>query len=559
MGQLAPVIDWIKKNFFWLGCGFVTVATIATWFVASSSIQTDITAYHRTLKASAKKAKDLLQEVPLDRLDDTDFTPIHPNFSTEEGMKEELAKTVDSIIQGWQQRYDDQKAIFKWPDVIQNQGFTEFFGQYDPPETYPVPTWDFDPKIKPLLSLYRSKISEHMVYLCGDEILRAHWNYDPSEVTVAAVSAATGGGQRGGPPSGAGGGRGGAGPPGGGGRPDAGNQIDTNKYAVIWSSRNQEYWNKKMTSFQDRDDNRRPVNEPTPTQCYMLQQDLWLLEAAFKIVREVNGNSTSNDLSKIKQIDHIAFGRDVGGVLGELTEVDDRLANDTLAQVANATQGGPPSGPPETTRGGPGGAPGGGGDALIGHTSYHNRYVNKDLEPIDEEILRDIITGDVLPETNVELIVAKRVPFRIALKMDDRQIIAFKTACANSVFAFEINQFRINKHTSGGDEIEIAGGTGGGGGGGARGGGDRGAAGSGGDLSMGGVGGGTATAGPSISSSGVETRTNHDVNVEFTGIVKIYNPVRADFLRKATGIDTSEVDPNDAASNSSTDSNASAP
>ena len=51
-----------------------------------------------------------------------------------------------------------------------------------------------------------------------------------------------------------------------------------------------------------------------------------------------------------------------------------------------------------------------------------------------------------------------------------------------------------------------------------------------------------------MESTPVEVRTNYDVNVEFYGIVKIYNPVRPKVLQAAAGLEEVEVDPNDAAS-----------
>ena len=102
--------------------------------------------------------------------------------------------------------------------------------------------------------------------------------------------------------------------------------VDMNKYAVIWSDINQDLWWQKLTMFAGRDDHKGAINVPTPLQCYMLQQDLWLLEAMFRIIRQVNGNSNANDLSVVKNIDHVVFGREVGGKLGELTPPDPRLA-----------------------------------------------------------------------------------------------------------------------------------------------------------------------------------------------------------------------------------------
>jgi hypothetical protein len=275
----------------------------------------------------------------------------------------------------------------------------------------------------------------------------------------------------------------------------------------------------------------------------MLQQDLWLLEAMFKIIREVNGNSNANDLSVIKNIDHVVFGREVGGKLGELVRPDQRLAGINLVdEAAKFGGGGDPMGGlddgdfgadgPDMNMmfgggrmGGMGGGmdDGGEGGGLTGSSPYEGRYVDLDFEPLPAETVKAVITGDVLPEENLELIVAKRVPVRIALKMDERKIAEFMAACANSPFAFEIQQVRWNRHKPGGEEIPLGG-----------------AASSEADKLGGmnqnldaGMGGGGVTLDASVA---VEKRTNYDVNVEFYGIVKIYNPVRPDRLRRAAGL-----------------------
>jgi hypothetical protein len=290
----------------------------------------------------------------------------------------------------------------------------------------------------------------------------------------------------------------------------------------------------------------------------MLQLDLWLLEAMFLFVREVNGDSTENDLSIIKNIDHVAFGREVGGKLGELTPPDQRLADKAGSGMfgGSSNQGFPGSfneddGEEEYDEEGnfepdgdffsrsmPGGAGGTGDDD--GSTSslpYDKRYVDVNFEPLPAEVVKGVITGAELPETNLELIVAKRVPVRIALKMDERKIADFMAACANSPFAFEIQQVRWNRHTPGGDEITL--------------GGSSGAAGAAADKRSG-MGQNLGLDGFDANPIGVvpvETRTNYDVNVEFFGIVKIYNPVREDELKRAAGLeeDTDLLD--DSASN----------
>ncbi len=212
------------------------------------------------------------------------------------------------------------------------------------------------------------------------------------------------------------------------------------------------------------------------------------------------------------------------------------------------------------------------GGAKLNYTNqpaYHGRYVNENFEPILADDVRNILKGTELPEDNLEMIVSKRVPVRFACRMDERKIPEFLTACYQwgqdgdkpSPFIFEVWQVRINRHTPGeGIELQGAhtenrsGGAGnqltaaekaeqlassaGGGGGGNVG------------LEGGEADPGEAAGGTSSSSSGaVETRIGYDVDVEFYGIVKIYNPVNETLL---TGQATDEE--TDTTSSETTDS-----
>jgi len=102
-------------------------------------------------------------------------------------------------------------------------------------------------------------------------------------------------------------------------------EADAARFAVLWSVINQKLWNDKLTKFRDRDDHNKESNDPTPLQCYMLQQDLWVLEAMFNVIAELNGDSTATDTSAIKQIDHIGIGREGYQQSIELQPVDARF------------------------------------------------------------------------------------------------------------------------------------------------------------------------------------------------------------------------------------------
>lgn len=539
MDQIAPAIKWMKKNIFWLCCGFLSLTMIVMWFVTTMSIAKQTDEFEKDVKSNITTAKGILNITAAE----VGEVVAHPNSTSEAGMKDEISTTVDSTIEAWRLRHEAQKEILIWPSVVDNDVFARVFGRYNPPETFPE-KWENVPEIVPLLELYKNRIQKHMVYLCGDKLLRTRWNFDPANMTAPVVDEEEDDSGVGGLGGRGPGGRGGLGGGLGGAPASDEEAIDMNQYAVIWSDINQELWHSKMTRFQGLDDNNRPTNDPTPLQVYMLQQDLWLLEAMFKIIRGINGNSNANDLSDIKRIDHVVFGRQVGGKLGRLTPVDRRLGDPTAAAAgdpAAGLRGGDDSefeepdedfGARFGNRGGPGGGGGGGGaSSYVGKAPYHNRYVDVNFEPIDGAVVRQVIEGTVLPDTNLELIVAKRVPVRIALKMDERRIADFMAACANSPFAFEIQQVRWNKHKPGGEEIAFAGGAD-----------DEG--GRAGGMGMGLDG---APGGAKLVAKPVEIRTNYDVNVEFYGIVKIYNPVRAKFLKQAAGLEVDGVNPNAAA------------
>ncbi|MEL7500639.1 MAG: hypothetical protein AAFN77_23805 [Planctomycetota bacterium] len=549
MDQLAPTIDWIKKNIFWLTCGILFIATIASWFVSTGSLAKEQKDNESKVKSNIAMAEGIQRKTPTDL---PDLVGAHPNTKTQEGMEEELEETLEAIVEAWKLRVKAQEDLLVWPSVIDNDEFKKVFGEFNPAETFPA---KWDTRVDQLLILYRRRIGDHMIKLCGDELLRTNWKYDPAnfpeiEDPVDNEEEDPEGGQSGGF---GGFGAGGRGPGAGFDDPEDGlaMQDDLNRFAVIWSDVNQDLWYQKMTMFQGIDDHGGESINPTPLQCYMLQQDIWLLEAMFHVIRDINGNSNANDLSVIKQIDHIAFGREAVKQLGELTAPDPRLApsaNPDEDAMAPGGRSDPMLGGADDRDYGsddPGDGRGGGSGfgsynvAAIGLPPFHRRYVDLNLNPITSKKVLEVIRAKELPTDNLELIIAKRVPVRIALKMDERRISDFMAACANSPFAFEIQQVRINKHEPGGEEIPLGG------------------FGEGEENKLGGMG---TTIGDNESTLSmdqlaqpIEVRTNYDVNVEFFGIVKIYNPVREDFLRQAAGLTPEDGgapgDPNESASN----------
>ena len=165
------------------------------------------------------------------------------------------------------------------------------------------------------------------------------------------------------------------------------------------------------------------------------------------------------------------------------------------------------------------------GDASKQLPPFHNMYVDTNFEPISSEQVLAVVTGEELPENNLELLIAKRLPVRIGLTMDERKIPEFMAACVNSPFSFEIQQVRINRHSAEGEVLGL--------------GGDET------NIPREGNYNSDDAASDFDDVSSVETRVNYDVNVEFFGIIKVYNPVRPDLIRKAAGIEVEEQTPSD--------------
>ena len=529
-------MDFLKKNGFWIANFLLAAAMVGVWFYSTGAITKATNDRIGEIKGKLAAAE------AVSRISAEEGVRAHPNSTTEDGMKVKLDKLADSITQAWKIRYDSQQDIMKWPNEIlfgdAGRAFLEEFKKYDPPETLPLTNKGKSEQMKRLLRMYKQQIPSQMQNICS--IIKSDWHYQGRLDRVASLESSD--------------------------EEDAAESdesetdeereekrreaFESGRQIVAWNEANQLLWLDKLTKFQGRDDNEFSVNLPTPSQVYMLQQDLWLLEAMFAIIRNVNsekdgdgkmvvdaaGNPVmvaANDLAAIKRIDHVVFGREALSLLGTITDTIEANKESPSGQGGRGRSG-------RGGRAAPGSKKGSESSDLnfdyLGQPAFHGRYVNANLEPIEAEKIQQVLTSNSLPADNLEVVVAKRVPVRLAVRMDERKIAEFLTACANSPFAFEVWQVRINRH-DGKEVITLRGGSGRSqkvGTDADRGGGREESK----FGTMGGGGGGSANlvnSGAAGSGAGaIAVRSNFDVGVEFYGIVKIYNPVNeANLGRKA--------------------------
>ena len=424
-------MGFLKKNYFWIANFLLTAAMIGVWFYSTGAIT----------KATNDRVSEIKSKLSaagaVNKVSAEEGANAHPNQSTEDGMKVKLDALADSITRAWTTRYDSQQQLMQWPESIlfgdAGRAFRKEFDKFHPPEILPAENTGQSEQMKILLQVYKQQIPVQMQTICS--IIKSDWQFQ--ELLDAAASKES------------------LNDEGSAKKPEASTQTNddeqepsdeekrqqereeafrTGRQIVSWSETNQDLWYRKLTSFRGRDDNEFSVNLPTPSQVYMLQQDLWLLQAMFEIIREVNsqqdadgkmivdddGNPlllAANDLAAVKHIDHVVFGREALALLGTIT--------DTIAASEQAAAAG------GRGRGGRSGRKSKSSDesfAYLGQPAFHGRYVNSNLEPIEADSIRKVLTDKTLPASDLEVVVAKRVPVRLAVQMDERKIAEFLAA-----------------------------------------------------------------------------------------------------------------------------------
>jgi len=542
MDSLAPVIGWLNKNKFWIGSALLSILMLVGWYLASTSMQETkkkhISKYTKSF-SSIKRIKSVAAVTAEEDGAEADVIA-HPNSETEDKMNEQLEATVEAVVEAWKLKWDRQEPLMRFSKELLGEDTYQFLASSKAAELLSNGE-HYGTQNEKYLKTYRQQIPKKVSEIARH--IRANWAYDEQRIEEELQEKARLEEQRD-----AFGGMGGMNDRSMG---MMGSELDTerNKFAVIWDKPNQILWNTLLTEFQNWDDNVKASVDPTLLQVHMLQQDVWLLEAMFNVIRELNGNATTNDLAVIKEIRHIVFGREALASLGEIMEPDKRLggaklvvADDEMGDYSSMDYNMDMSMDSYDVDG-----EGASGEFDIDgdESPFHGRYVNVDLEPVNAEEIRNVVAGDVLPEANLELIVSKRVPFRLAMKMDERKVNTFLAHCANSPFEFEVLQVRINRAeilvpiVARGGKTENKSAADVDGMGGMMSGMEDMMSGMEGMMSgmdgMGMMGMETQKLAALVPTE-VETRLSYDVDVEFYGVVKIYNPVRENYLRQAVGL-----------------------
>lgn len=514
MDQIKQFLAVAKKHHFWILSGMALLMGLGGWFYATSQINADKAKEIAEIKSKEQAARSISSEQN------------HPNRQYVEGMDRFVSLYRSDVERAWQRKRDAQQKDLAWPGELNVSG-TDFTDSIDgllrgrPIEAVP------DEELRLAVRLrerYRDYIKEELPKLA--ERIGAKW-------------APQGGGR--GQSTGYGGGEGYGGyeeatpyvggmeydAPGGAGRGRG--PLREKPPLVVWNPSNQGAIQADSFDWTSRDN-----NTPTTKEVLYAQENLWVLENLMDIIARTNGAITEPHQATIKRIDSIEFGREVLPINSKVARVRKRTAGTGMEGMEGmdgmdgsmdySTEG---SDPTSTEYGMEGGAV---DPSLL--DPAHRRYVDKDYKKLTAEELKTAMASPSADQ--YYLAVAKRLPVRMKLQMDQRKIDKLLVECGNANLMVEVRQVRVaGKATGRGAGGGYGGGGGYDGGGADYGGGD--------DYGGGGYGGGgyEDEAGAGMETyggrGGARGKTDPDekifeVPVEIYGIIYIYNPVNKELL-----------------------------
>lgn len=495
--KLGPAI----KYAFWGVWALVMLVSIAIWWVATSSLMANT----ESQKTAINGAYSTLTQI-------RGTASTHPNPHSHTEMEKRVDVLQQDVLTAWQRQWDYQEKILIWPTELNKKGTNDFvdaFSKYLPIETtteFPMP--EIDEVDQTLRKRYKEYIEGQLPKLA--EVVGTKWTADFKAASNAGgmgMGMGSGGMDMGMPePSGSA--AMGMGMEMGMG-PTISKDPDT---LVVWSTGSQATLLEQVFPW-------RTKEAPSTLDVLYSQEDLWVLRNLLQIVSTVNGKATKPFQATIHEIIEIKLGRAVAGRVGQVSRAMAQTQGGDGSMGMGMDMGmgmGSESGMDMGMGMGMGmdGSGMGGGEAV---DPAENRYVNTAYEPISASDLRSAMESPS-PE-NAFLNVAKRLPVKLTLKMDQRKLPQLLTACGNARLMVEVRQVRLN--TSGGGGGAASGGMGmdmGGMGAGM----EMGGMGTGmgfGDLGMGGSG---MTGGPTA--GGRADDFPFDLPIEVYGVIYIYNP-----------------------------------
>jgi hypothetical protein len=339
---------------------------------------------------------------------------VHPNSDTVQGMKQEIGSGKDEVLAAWEKLHTEQRELLKWPAGVIDPQVARFFDDKRPEQM------KFDPSSKEgeVMESHRKRIRTMFPNFMPKlaESIRAKWNEEDvtgeAPKTPRATAAEKG---------------------------DDMEKVMFNQPIVTWSVSDQTKWWSLMTNFKGRNLNQTVDGTPSTIQVVYLKEDLILLNGVLEIIKAANENATIPRQAAISEISSIMIGKEAheakplelssGGGGGAVDETAERMKM-MGKYLQNMGSGGGNTAEVATA------------DELEVGDPAHLKYVDVDFKPIPASEYRNSVTANQLSEKSW-MVVVKRVPVRLRLRVDERRIAEILEKCANAKIPLEVRQITL--------------------------------------------------------------------------------------------------------------------
>jgi hypothetical protein len=451
MNQLNAGIAVAMKYAFWIICGVVVMLSLGSWYMARNNLKTEFNTNLTGIEGKYTTLQTLQKK------------PFHANKNSHDGMDKINQQLLQSVFNAWEKQYSQQTRILEWPPELMDD-FVTAVRPLTPIELkvkFPTPVTE-EIKVD-----FRQRYANYVERLLPrlSEVIGAKWMAKSASAGMGMMGMPTSSetpmpdsgmagmpGMPGGPP----------------GKPAEKPPI------VVWSSGDQ-----GMLLANHFDWSKQQDSAPTTLQVLYAQEDLWVLRALMFIIRAANGEIDSRHEAVVKTIESIQIGRDAAGRAGQVTLLrgggmggtgEGSMMTPGYGSPEAASMMGSASSAPSTGTAGPTPMAAGSGSSspmMPGPTTpgmgmtgagavsmdpANFRYVGNDYMPLPAEKIRSAMKSEN-PE-DAFFVVAKRMPIRMRLQVDQRKLHRLLTECGNSRLTVEIRQVRINRKGSGGGGME---------------------------------------------------------------------------------------------------------
>lgn len=500
MDQLKEQLVKIKPYAFWIACVVILLGSLGTWYMATGKLHEERTANESKIKNAFQGLVTIQPKLAK-----------HPNPGTNAEMTKLTLAYGEEVARGWELQYQKQEGVLVWPASF-DQDFHDAVKDLRPIEKVPV-SKVVDVKLTladTFRRRYRDFIEDELPKLAVTIGGRWYANRDAS-AEVGPIQPNLG--------------------------PDGRPNVEVDRSMVLWDPANQRELLVTHFGFTAKSD------DPSTLDVLYAQEDLWVLQNLMEIIKRTNEGYEGRHDAAVKQIEFVRIGQSALGQSGAVMMVG------TGTGTGGPGEGGFPTGPAPGMEGmqpaapaGPGAPPAVAGAAPVNPTTDplfepadpgNWRYVDKANTPLAGFQLRAAIAptapgaAPVTPSPETALLtVAKRMPVRIRLEIDQRRLNKLLTEFGNAPLPVEVRQLRINRTAAAAGNpgsFFAAAGDGGPGGGPGPGGGMEGGYPLPGGMNPGGPN------GPGSLTRDATVDTNL-IKLELYGIVYLYNPVNRTVL-----------------------------